>query len=86
MTRAPAAAKARRGGPWPPLDYPGLHVDLGEHTKPWSPEYGVWLRQPYAELRCAAGCTHHAHGAEQVAFLLANLGRLQHDPPTEQEP
>lgn len=63
-------------GAWPPLDLPGLHIYLGENTHPWSPRWGVWLREPYAELRCASGCEHHASGAAAVATFLEHLNDL----------
>jgi hypothetical protein len=72
-------------GPWRPLDYPGLHIDLGENTKPWSPQWGVWVREPYAELRCATGCEHHAHGTHAVAEFLEHLSDLQHSPSEGQQ-
>lgn len=68
---------------WPPRAHPGLYVDLGEHSRPWAPERGVWIRPPYAELRCPAGCEHYAYGALEVPFFLARLDHLTHPGPPD---
>ncbi|MCM2390165.1 hypothetical protein [Streptomyces albipurpureus] len=57
---------------WPPRDYPGLYVDCGDKRR------GVWLRLPYAELRCRVGCEHQAEGPAAVVRFLEDLGDLTH--------
>ncbi|MGW6739695.1 hypothetical protein ACWGDX_02925 [Streptomyces sp. NPDC055025] len=63
------------------MTLPGLYIDMGEHARPWSPQRDWWLRQPYAELRCPAGCVHPAAGAAAVIRLLSSLDTLRHNPP-----
>ncbi|MEV5140327.1 hypothetical protein AB0K71_06040 [Streptomyces syringium] len=47
---------------WPPAELPGLHIDAGQNTRPWAPEYGSWLRLPAADFRCRCGWTASASG------------------------
>ncbi len=51
-------------GIWPPAVLPGLHIDLGQHTRPWSPEHGYWVRPPTADHRCPCGWTTSATGPD----------------------
>jgi hypothetical protein len=46
----------------------GLHVDLGEHTSPWAPQYRRWLRYPTADYRCPCGYADSASGDQVPAF------------------
>ncbi|WP_381797240.1 hypothetical protein [Streptomyces niveus] len=59
-------------------DYARLYVFLGVHSRPWTPQYGRWLRQPYAVLRCPAGCQHTARGAEAVTDLVTRQTDIEH--------
>ncbi|MGW4030776.1 hypothetical protein ACWEFL_15895 [Streptomyces sp. NPDC004838] len=87
MTGRPApgaprtAGRAATPGPWPPLALPGLYIDLGD----WHRKGRFWVREPYAELRCAAGCEHYAHGADAVERFLEDLDELDHPGPLDDE-
>lgn len=55
---------------WLEAGLPGLHVDLGEHTRPWAPDYGYWIRPPAADYRCdVCGRIESASGAAVPAFV-----------------
>jgi hypothetical protein len=41
----------------------GLYVDCGHYSS----AAHRWVREPYAELTCRAGCAFHAAGAGEVA-------------------
>nr|WP_202447239.1 hypothetical protein [Streptomyces sp. SID5468] len=49
---------------------------MGQHTRPWTPEYGHWARPPTADYRCAAcGFTDSAVGDAVRAFA-ATIHRI----------
>ena len=55
---------------WLEAGLPGLHVDLGEHTRPWAPDRGVWVRPPAVDYRCGAcGRVESASGDAVAAFV-----------------
>ena len=55
---------------WLEAGLPGLHVDLGEHTRPWAPGGGVWVRPPAADYQCGTcGRTESASGDAVPAFV-----------------
>ncbi|MFI2078622.1 hypothetical protein [Streptomyces triculaminicus] len=55
-------------GIWPLATLPGLHIDMGDYTRPWAPGRGSWLRLPTADYRCACGWTASAGGDAVPAF------------------
>ena len=57
---------------WPFAGLPGLRIDLGEHTRPWAPDRGVWIRLPAADYQCGAcGWIESASGDAVLAFVRA---------------
>ena len=53
-----------------------LTVDLGQHSHPWAPEYGRWVRQPTADFRCPrCGATDSAAGDAAVRAFVATIQR-----------
>lgn len=54
----------------PPRSPPfGLRIDLGHHTRPWSPEHGHWNRPPTADFTCRCGWSDSATGDAVKAFV-----------------
>jgi hypothetical protein len=47
----------------------GLYVDCGHY----SVKTGRWLREPFAEFTCRAGCVRCASGPAQVAHFVAAI-------------
>lgn len=56
----------------PLAELPGLYVDLGQHTRPWSPERGAWFRVPAADYRCRCGYQASASG-DAVPHFVATI-------------
>lgn len=61
----------------PPSPDTVLTVDCGSHTRPWSPEYGRWQREPTADYRCPrCGWTDSAVGAPAVRAFVGTVQRV----------
>lgn len=59
-------------GPGP--DWIGLHIHRGQHTRPWAPDRGLWLKHPTADFRCRCGFTDSASG-DAVPTFVATIRR-----------
>lgn len=67
-------------GIWPPATLPGLHIDMGDYTRPWTPRRGTWLRLPAADYLCG-GCGWTAH-ASAAGVLTITETITDHQCPT----
>lgn len=69
----------RRPAPRPVVVVGWLRVDCGQHTRPWVPAAGRWVRYPTADYWCRCGFTDSASGDAVPAFVatIRNIHRAQ---------
>lgn len=63
-----------------------LRIDCGQHTRPWVPTAGRWVRYPTADYRCGlCGFTDSASG-DAVPSFVATIRRIhQIDCPAQEK-